>query len=243
MDLTRDGFLGGRVHVQQPARGYRAGLDAVLLAAAIEAGEGAAVAEAGAGAGTASLCLAARCPGLSVTGFERDPAMADLAANNFAANGFGDRMHVSAHDISVRPADLQNRFDAAFSNPPFFDPGRAPEPGEGRHAAYMAETPLRDWVLFLAHVTRRGGWITLIHRAAELTSILGLMDAQSGAIEVLPVRPAPGLPASRVLVRGRKGLRRGPLTLHAGLDLHEMRGGPDTGRAAVALGGGPLEWR
>ena len=32
--LSRDGFLGGRLEVLQPRRGYRAGADPVLLAAA-----------------------------------------------------------------------------------------------------------------------------------------------------------------------------------------------------------------
>lgn len=241
--LTRDAFLRGRVHLQQPATGYRAGLDAVLLASAVEAGPGERLAEAGCGAGTALMCLAARRSDLSLAGFERDAGMAALAASNAADNGFGDRVTVSPHDIAHRPADLQNRFDGAFSNPPFFEPGRARVPSEGRQAAYMAETPLREWVLFLSHVTRRGGWITLIHRAAELAAILSLMETQAGEIEVLPVRPAPGLPASRVLVRGRKGLRRGPLTLHAGLDLHEAPGGDCTARANEALEGACLEWR
>lgn len=229
--------------MQQPARGYRAGLDAVLLASAVEAPDGADLAEAGCGAGTASLCLLARRPQLSVHGFERDADMAGLADANAGANGLASRLSVSRHDIAERLPGLQNRFAGAFSNPPFFEPGRAPEPSANRRAAYMAETPLREWVLFLSHVTRRGGWITLIHRAAELARILTLLDTQAGEIEVLPVRPAPGLPASRVLVRGRKGLRRGPLTLHAGLDLHDAPGGASTDRAAAALDGGPLEWR
>ena len=34
-EITDDGFLDGRLKVLQPAKGYRAGLDAVLLAAAV----------------------------------------------------------------------------------------------------------------------------------------------------------------------------------------------------------------
>ena len=62
-----DGFLGGRVQAWQPAAGYRAGVDAVLLAAAVPARPGDTALELGAGAGVASLCLATRVPGLSVT--------------------------------------------------------------------------------------------------------------------------------------------------------------------------------
>jgi tRNA1Val (adenine37-N6)-methyltransferase len=33
--LTEDGFLGGRLKVLQPEKGFRAGIDSVLLAATI----------------------------------------------------------------------------------------------------------------------------------------------------------------------------------------------------------------
>ena len=50
-DTTEDSVLDGRVRLRQPVRGYRAGLDAALLAAACDAGPGARVIEAGCGAG------------------------------------------------------------------------------------------------------------------------------------------------------------------------------------------------
>jgi tRNA1(Val) A37 N6-methylase TrmN6 len=238
-----DRFLHGRVRVLQPRAGYRAGLDAVLLAASIEAEDGARVAEAGCGAGAAMLCLAARREGVSATGFERDPAALALAKAGVEANGLGGRLDARLHDIRERSADLAGAFSQAFANPPYFAPGTTRPPGAGKEAAYIADAPLRDWVLFLAHITPRGGRMTLIHRAAALAEILAAIGPQAGEIEVLPVRPSPGAPAHRVLVRGRKGLRRGPLTLYEGLTLHEAEGGALTLRAQAVLGGGALDWR
>ena len=60
MDTTEGTLLGGRVRYAQPARGYRTGIEPVLLAAAVPAVPGQAVLEAGTGAGAALLCLAAR---------------------------------------------------------------------------------------------------------------------------------------------------------------------------------------
>jgi len=71
--LTRDAFLGGKVMVRQPAQGYRAGVDAVFLAAACPALPGEQVLDLGCGVGTAALCLSARVPDLTVTGVERQP--------------------------------------------------------------------------------------------------------------------------------------------------------------------------
>ena len=48
--VTYDKFLGGAVTVVQPAKGYRAGMDAVLLAASLSARPGESLAEAGSGA-------------------------------------------------------------------------------------------------------------------------------------------------------------------------------------------------
>jgi len=235
--------MRGAVTVIQPAKGYRAGMDAVLLAASLSAKPGETLAEAGCGAGAALLCAAHRLPGNRLTGFERDPETASLAVEGTAANLFTERVTVREHDISERPADLENAFDQSFSNPPFFDPASVRVPAEGKENAYLAHTPLKAWILFLHHITTSGGRITLIHRAAALGELLELLGPRTGEIEVMPIRPAPGMPASRVLIRARKGLRRGPLTLYDGLALHEHSGGPSTPRAEAALTGGALEWK
>lgn len=241
-DVTRDSFLNGQVQVVQPASGYRAGLDAVLLAASLSAKSGDHLLEAGCGAGAALLCAAHRLADTRLTGIERDADMARLAAQGVDLNGFGGRVEVSAGDVMERLADLENAFEQTFSNPPFFEPGTIRAPAAGREGAYMAHAPLREWILFLLHCARPGGQVTIIHRAAALADLLELLNPRAGEIEVLPVRPAPGLPARRVLVRARKGLRRGPVTLYDGLALHDASGGPSTERAVAALAGGALEW-
>ncbi len=242
-DITHDRFLDGAVTVVQPARGYRAGMDAVLLAASLSGKVGDRLAEAGCGAGAALVCAAHRLAGCDVTGFERDAKALELARRSVEANGMGGRVSVCEHDIGERPAAFENQFDHSFSNPPFFEPGTVRQPIVERQAAYIAETPLKAWILFLHHITNPGGRITLIHRAAALGDLLELLGPRTGEIEVLPIRPVPGEAAGRVLIRARKGLRRGPVTLYDGLALHDAPGGPASRRAAEALRGGALEWR
>ena len=229
--------------MMQPARGYRAGMDAVLLAASLSAKAGDRLAEAGCGAGAVLLCAAHRLAECEFTGFERDVEALELARRGVEANGMGGRVSLFSHDVGERPAELENAFDQSFSNPPFFEPGTVRLPIPERQAAYIAETPLKAWILFLHHVTKPGGRITLIHRSALLGDLLELLGPRTGEIEVLPIRPAPGEAAGRVLIRARKGLRRGPVTLYDGLALHDAPGGPASRRAAEALRGGALEWR
>ncbi|MFT3723777.1 MAG: methyltransferase [Hyphomonadaceae bacterium] len=241
--VTYDRFLAGAVTVVQPARGYRAGMDAVLLAASLSAGQGQSLAEAGSGAGAALLCAAHRLPGCHFTGFERDAAAIGLAGQGIAANSFAERVDIRPQDVAERPSALENVYDQSFSNPPFFEPGAVRAPGPGKEAAYLADTPLKSWILFLHHITKPGGRITLIHRAAVLADLLELLNSRAGEIEVLPIRPTPGAEAGRILVRARKGLRRGPVTLYDGLALHDAARGPYSARAAACFDGGALEWR
>ena len=65
---TTDALLGGRVRLRQPREGYRAGLDAALLAAAVDARPGERLLEAGCGVGGALLQDAARSIGARFTG-------------------------------------------------------------------------------------------------------------------------------------------------------------------------------
>src|SRR5262245_31460993 len=120
--ITEDRFLDGRLTLRQPARGYRAGLDAALLAAACEAPPGGRVLEAGCGPGAALLAAAVRRPDLSFVGVERDPDALALAQGNVAANGLSDRVQAIGGDVAQPFARLGlSPFDTAIANPPFFD--------------------------------------------------------------------------------------------------------------------------
>ena len=77
---TRGNLLGGRVSYAQPARGFRSGIEPVLLAAAIPARPGERILEGGSGAGAALLCLAARVGQVQGVGIEQDPALASIGA-------------------------------------------------------------------------------------------------------------------------------------------------------------------
>src|SRR5690348_10961594 len=84
--ISCDGFLGGRLRLQQPRQGHRAGHDAVLLAAATPARPGEVVVDLGAGTGAAGLAVASRCPGVDLVLVERDERLVAIAQANLAAN-------------------------------------------------------------------------------------------------------------------------------------------------------------
>jgi len=240
--VTNDFLLGEKVSLRQFAKGYRAGLDAVLLAASIEAKPDQRILEAGCGAGAALLCCAQRLREARFAGIERDKKVLELTQQNVAQNALSDRIEIIEGDVGQRTDSLLNGYDQVFSNPPFFEPGTIPKVGEGKEGAYMAETSLTDWLKFMLHAVKPKGRITIIHRAAALADILSFLQPRFGEIQVMPIKPYAGAPAKRILVRARKGLRKGDTVLLDGLTLYEGGDRQLSDRANDIMSGGQLEW-
>ncbi|MGI9170569.1 MAG: methyltransferase [Caulobacteraceae bacterium] len=244
MDFTEDGILGGRLRLRQPRDGYRAGLDAALLAAACDAEPGARVLEAGCGAGAVLLAAAARRPAARFLGVERDDDALELARANIEINALGARVEARAGDVGEPFTRLgEAPFDAVVANPPFHDhPDRLRGPAPAKRGAWIAEEGLAGWIGFIIAATRQGGTITLIHRADRLADILGLLGAKAGSFQVRPVHPFADAPAGRVLVRAVKSAKA-PLRLLPPLVLHIRGGAKHTDEAEATLRGeAALAW-
>ena len=220
--VTDDRFLSGRVMVRQPAQGYRAAIDPVILAAAVPAVAGEVALELGAGVGTASLCLLARQPGLAVTALEVHPELAALARENGIGNALEDRFRVVEGDIlAIPPALAPGTFDHVFLNPPYLvrGEGRAAASGWGRIATEEGEAVLEDWIATAVKMAGPKGTITVIHRADSLPRLLSALHQQAGEIALAPLWPTPGRAAKRIVVRARKS-SKAPARVVPGLVLH-----------------------
>ena len=227
-------FLDGKVAITQPETGFRSGLDAVMLAAAVPATTGEQALELGAGAGTASLCLKARVPGVAVTGVEIDPVLAELANANAATNGFDCRF--VAADIFRLPPELKHDFDQVFCNPPFHGEGQA-SADAARGLALSDDGKLRDWLKLGLQRTVSGGFFTAILRADRLAEALAALPTEG--VSVLPLWPRLGEPARRVIVQVRKA-SRAPFALAPGLVLHRDDGASTPEAEAVLRRGAAL---
>jgi tRNA1(Val) A37 N6-methylase TrmN6 len=220
-ELRRDAFLGGRVHVWQPKRGYRAGIDPVLLAASVPARAGQRVLDLGCGAGAATLCLGARVPGLDLTGVERHPGYAALARRN-ASESPAVAFRVIEADLADLPMPVRAEgFDHVLANPPYYDrrTGSA-APDEAREVALGEETALPVWVDVAARRLRPRGFLHVILKPARLADALLAMAGRLGSIVVQPLASRPGRDASLVILRARKE-GRADLRLRAPIQLHE----------------------
>jgi tRNA1(Val) A37 N6-methylase TrmN6 len=236
MAFTDDRLLDGRVHIRQPADGYRVAVDPVLLAAAVPAKSGQHVLDAGCGTGAAMFCLAARVPGLRITGLELQPRLAEYARAGLALNGLGGTAEVVTGDIAgVAPG----AYDIVMTNPPFAEHGTAP-PNASLAVAHMeGELDLAAWLRHCLKALKPKGRLVIVHRADRLSDILGILHARTGDIRIFPIHPKAGQPARRVIVDAGND-RRTPDTLMPGFILHNDGGGFTPAADAVLRGGSAL---
>lgn len=230
-DVSVDAFLGGRVEAVQPEKGHhRSGLEAVLLAASLDARIEGTVVDLGAGAGVAGLCAAARCRHARVLLVERDPqalACARAALARPANAAFAERVRIVPADIAGPEADRSKAgigrglADHVIVNPPFHAAGAGTaSPRAARAGAHvLGQGGLDPWFRAAASVLKFGGDLTIVFRADGLEALLQAAARRFGGLDILPVLPRADEPAHRVLVRGVKGSRAAlrllpPLVLH-----------------------------
>jgi len=231
LELSDDGFLGQRLSILQPEKGYRAGIDAVMLAASVPAKNEEQVLDLGAGVGVASLCLASRCPGVPVTGLEIQADLAKTANENAARNALGDRVRFIEGSATEKAAALDAKkmpygsFHHVMTNPPFYETGKVqPSPNAGKATAHAFDGfDLAGWTRVACAMARPKGTVTLVHRADALPDLLKAIDGRLGGLIAFPLWPAKGDPASRILLQGIKG-SRAPFVMAAGLVLHQPDG-------------------
>ena len=218
-NLTRDAFLGGRIHLWQPRRGYRAGIDPVLLAASVSAQAGQSVLDLGCGAGAAIICLSARVPGLVLTGVELQPDYGELANRNARENNID--MRVICADLTQLPAALRHeQFDHVIANPPYFRQGaHSPAADSGKRLALGEQTPLDAWVDVAARRLVHKGYLHVIQRVERLPDLIAACRGRVGSIEVLPFSAREGRAPELAILQARKG-GRADFVLHAPVVLH-----------------------
>lgn len=236
LEVDERPWLGGRVRLRQPVRGYRAALDAALLAAFTPAACDQSVLEVGTGAGAVLTAIGQRCPGRTLTGIERDPIMADLARQNLALNGLEGQILTTDIADGFRALGL-DRADWVIANPPYFDdPNAMRPPADSKRGAWMADAGLQGWIGFMLAACQDRGGLALVHRADRLADILGLLGEKAGSFVILPVHPFCDEPAKRVLVRARRS-GKAPLRLMPPLILHDREGDRHTRQADAILRG------
>lgn len=206
-DITEDSFLGGKLSISQPRKGFRAGLDSVLLAAAINAQSGDKVFEIGSGVGTVLFCLMSRVSGLKSFAIEIMDEYHSLSLLNAKRNKF--KAELILGDF-LKEKKLKNEsYDHVFFNPPYYSAKDYKTSGNKLLEIANIEYPgmLKKMLSLALKRCKPYGYITLIHRPARISDILSILKDGAGEIKILPIVSSNSSMSSRVIVRARKSAR------------------------------------
>lgn len=167
----------GPLRIIQPRKGFRYSVDALLLAAFVNAAPDERVADIGCGSGVVPLLLAGRGV-LSVTGIELQEATADMARRSVLANALGDRIAVVGGDVR-RHRELWESasFDVVCANPPYHavDSGfSSPDPARAASRHELTLT-LAQTVEAARYLLRDNGRFYMIHLAQRRDEILAVL--------------------------------------------------------------------
>ena len=206
-EITKDLFLGGKLSLLQPKKGFRAGLDSVLLAAAVNAKSGEKVFEIGSGVGTVLFCLMSRISGLKATAIEIMNEYHSLSLINAKQNNF--KANLILGDFLKDQKLKQESFDQIFFNPPYYPIHNYKISGNKLLEIAHIEYPgiLKKLLSYALKRCKPYGYITLIHRPARLPEILSILTNGSGDIKIQPIVSSHSQISSRVIIRARKSAK------------------------------------
>ncbi len=181
-DITCDILGEGDLEILQHRRGYRFGLDALLLATdlPLEGDElddeaGTSVVELGAAQGIVSLCVARQLERARVVAVERQEALFELLVENIARNDLDDRVEPVRGDVrDHRELLAPHSADLVVCNPPYFRQGeRRPSANAQRAAArHELHGELDDFLDAARYVLKQRGRLKIILPPLRLADLI-----------------------------------------------------------------------
>ena len=163
------------MRILQKTKGFRFGMDAVLLSDFAATAERSRVADFGTGTGILPLLMLGRGYGAEFHALELQPEMADMAQRTMQLNGVADRIHVYCASVEQAPSLLgHDTMDAVVCNPPYGTPGTTmTNPSEAlRLARHQGEEGLLPWYRAARLVLKGHGRFYMVYPAQRLPEAL-----------------------------------------------------------------------
>ena len=218
-EFTKDSFLGGGIRIWQPKKGYRAGIDPILLAASVNVSAGQKVLDLGCGVGTASFAIGYRVKNVELYGIEIQKVFADLADLNSKENGI--EFQVECSNISNLSSNITSKnFDHVIANPPYFDRKSSVRGiNVSKEKSFGDTRPISEWLKVAAKRAKPKGFVHFIVRSDRLMEIFTNMPNSLGSLVITPVISRKNENAKLTILHAKKNGRAGfiissPIVLH-----------------------------
>lgn len=216
-------FLSGTLRIFQPRKGFRFGIDSVLLGHFVELKRDEKALEIGAGTGIIGFILLKRYPQNKLYFLEIEGIFLSALRKGVKANFLEERAYILRGN-ALSPPFKREVFDVILANPPYFkkESGRkSSEPLENR--ARREEVFKLDLFLRVcADLLKNKGRLYLIFTASRLGELIFSLKSVNLEPKVLRlVHPYPGEEANLLLVKAIKRSKEGmrilpPLFIYQG---------------------------
>ena len=223
-EFTKDSFLGGGIRIWQPKKGYRAGIDPILLAASVNVSAGQKVLDLGCGVGTASFAIGYRVKNVELYGIEIQKVFADLADLNSKENGI--EFQVECTNISNLSSNITSKnFDHVIANPPYFDRKSSVRGiNVSKEKSFGDTRPISEWLKVAAKRTKPKGFVHFIVRSDRLMEIFTNMPNSLGSLVITPVISRKNENAKLTILHAKKNGRAG-FIISSPIILHPLKSG------------------
>ncbi len=178
-ETSCDTLFNGELTCSQHQRGYRFSVDSILLAHFVSTVKDEKILDLCTGCGVIGLILLYRYGSMisSVTGFELQSSLVELARENISRNGFRKQFETIQGDVcSITEKFNAETFSTIVCNPPFYPPGtgRQNKVEEKLIARHQVACTLSD-ILAASVVLKNRGRFFLIYPAEGISKLLKLM--------------------------------------------------------------------
>jgi tRNA1Val (adenine37-N6)-methyltransferase len=183
--ITRDILGEAGLTILQYERGYRFGLDALLLATDLphlgqnQLGDRPTIVELGAAQGIVSLCVARQYPAARVIAVERQESLFELLEQNVADNDLAGQIDPVRGDVrEFRDILEPHSADLVVCNPPYFRQGERRPSSHAERAAARHELngELADFVNAARYVLDQRGRLKVILPPLRLADLIAAAD-------------------------------------------------------------------
>jgi tRNA1Val (adenine37-N6)-methyltransferase len=199
------------IKIIQKSKGYRFGIDAILLANFINIPYQGKIVDLGSGSGIIPIILAKKGGAKEIIGIEIQKKLVELAIKNVRLNNFENIIKIIHEDINNVSNILSfQSIDLVVTNPPYrkLRSGRINPSDEKAIAKHEIKASLDDILNVAKYLLKPFGKLCMIYPAIRMTDLIYKLREKGIEPKKIQIAyPDKDSPGRLVLVEGRKGAR------------------------------------